>query len=411
MNKPARFLFQTVKLSLAIVLIGLSIWALILPPLFPTSIQSLVNAKALTLSAPSQAYVVEVTTTAKAEVTRGSPLLTIQQDIRAMEKELTEREFDLQKYELQLETLKSSIDLRKKDSVIQQELLEENQISYVREFESEMKRAEQNAAYEQKRHEALSERHSKLKKLFEDGIITVSDWDEAKERILESEKAMMDAAEAVSTSRLKLEQAKRGIVESASDQSQSFRQRIESNRQEIQRMEFERIEMQVQRDSLAKQIQTTKSYLEKDHTLDMKSPINGMVFNTYVINGQQVLKGDDLLRIADEKSIFIEATFNRHFLDSITVGDTAHVLLLSEKRFIEGTVIDIQAQEESRSEHNIVQSTTITPGIVSVVIQVPEGTLETRHISQLTKVMITRSEPGMLSKAMVWISFLLRSNS
>lgn len=399
------------KVTVALALIALSLWAMALPPLFPTSVRALVNARAIVIHAEDSGRVRELPLIEGAAVKTGAVIAGIERNQRAMQKELDDLLFARQRVEAQIETLtenlafrKSDMELKTKDlKVIQGEALETLQqrhadaVERVDIFEQDVQVKTEN------------EKH--LAPLLKDRVITSAQWNHARALTIETRKNLQAAREERDRLQRELNQAEASLWAGESQVGESLMSAIEQHRQEIQKLSMQHIELTVQRHNLDQQIASAEAYLQADHAYSLASPSDGMVWRRNVLPGQSVLQGEELVQVAVRDTLFVEAYFGRHFIDSISISDHAHIYLISEKRFVQGIVREIQAQERGAREQHIIQSVAPDTTMLKTIIEITDDTVKPAQIGQLARVMISKPKPGPTKKAMVWISLMLRSDS
>ncbi len=402
--------YRLAKICTAVFLIALSLWALFLPPMFPASVRALVNARAMAIAVHDPGIYRNQGMEEGTAVHTGLHIARIDRNQRAMQRELDDLTFARERLESQLTHLEESLEFRKQDlaqkekdlAVLRSEALEtlrdrhEDSVARVEIFEQDLE--VKTAAEEQ------------LSGLLKDGIITSSQWNQSRAHTLETRKILHATREERNRLQRELNQAETSLWAGDSAVGESLLAAIENHRQEIQKQELQQLEWTVQMRSIEHQMVAAQEYLRADRSFDISSPVDGIIWRKNVLNGQSVLQGESIMQIAIKDSVFVEAYFGRHFIDSISLGDHAHIYLISDARFVHGTIRQIQAQEQSQTEHNVIRSVAPDATMLKVLIQVDDDVLGTGHIGQLAKVMVSRSKPGLVKRAMVWLSLMLRSH-
>jgi multidrug resistance efflux pump len=208
-----------------------------------------------------------------------------------------------------------------------------------------------------------------------------------------------------------LESAAQGGGERAREASEGLVARIGFYEQEIGNLKIQRNELAAELSEVERQIAWDRTILQSDQSYTISTPIDGVVWRQQVVNGEALADGQTVLQIADARGIFVEAYFRRDFMNSIAMGDQAHVFLVAENRFVEGTVTDIQVQEQTPSVPNIINTIAADASLLRVTIEVPANELQTANIGQLAKVLVSSGRRGILEKCLVRLSFLLRSHA
>ncbi len=402
-------ILRTAKLSLALALIGLSLWALFLPPMFPASMRSLVNARGVSIQAQDAGRIEEIPFFEGNEVDPGAVVARVGRNQRQVQRELDDLEFLRRKLQTQIAHLDEALALRRADLDQRSKELEMLQAEFLASMRSRQANAQATLDIAAREHEVRRTSAERLQPLYEDGIITAAQWQQAQEQLVEASRVLHSAQSEAERLGRGIAQAGAGVGVGDSPVGESIQRAIDNHRLEIQKQEMQRIELQIQHQSAEHQIAVARDYLQAGHFYEVASPVEGVVWQRLALNGQSVMPGDEILRIADGSTLFVEAYFGRHFIDSIAVGDHAHIYLIGAGRFVHGTVRQIQSQEQGAAEHNIIRSLPPDASMLKVLIEVRPDSLGVDEIGQLAKVMISRARPGLLKRGMVWLSFALRS--
>jgi len=403
-------LFGTLRIVCAICLILVSAWALLLPPLFPFSAHAIINTKVVTVRARDAGQIGLLSSTKLDVLKAGDRIARVTRDLSKIQRVLEERQFTRQKLKDQLDSMDRTIAERQKK-------LDEAEASLTRARQGaqQVLVQTQKSAVEKVRiyQESLTEKkanEARVAPLFKDGIVTSAQWSEIREQTIDAEKSLM----AAETELVQIESKQSGLREGAGglpQETEGVVARIGSDGQALATLRVQRLSLSVELAEVDNQIAAQKSYRDIDRSYDLTTPIDGVVWRSQVVNGENVADGDAVADVADAHAIFVEAYFRREFMNSIAVGDRANVYLIGESRFITGKVVDVQVQERTASAPNIINTISVDAAMLRVSIEVEDkAALTTKNIGQLTKVLISGGRTGWIQRSMVWLSLYLRSH-
>lgn len=403
-------MFRIIKISLAVGLLLLSIWALMLPPYFPSSSHSVVNARKIVLEAPVDGIISELPTQTKEAVTPGLAIGRIQQEQRAMHRELEQLNFMRQRLAAQLQNAKTLLQKRSSDLEITQTNFRIRQTSNIESLKKQLSSIQPQAKVYEASLTKLKEDGVRIKQLLDDGIITQAKWSEHRQRVLDAEEKLGLVESQMLQIERSLEEAKLGLEVGNSDFDEAQSSQIVSLQSEVRALIAEEHDLTAQLNEIDRQIETTRSYLSTQEYQPIINPAEGTIWRLHQINGASVRTGQVIADIADAGSIFVEAYFNRHYQENITYGDYAHILLTGSGRYIEGVVQDIQVIGETLTDATIIDPTAPTPDMLRVIISINKS-LNVDDIGKITQVAISSAKPSMIQRSLIWLNFALRKHS
>ena len=112
------------------------------------------------------------------------------------------------------------------------------------------------------------------------------------------------------------------------------------------------------------QIERLVSSGEATKTLTLVSPVNGVVLDKLVVEGQRVRAGDQLYRIADLSEVWVEGDVFEQDIRFVTEGSVAHIEVTAYPgRHFMGTVSFIYPIVDRDSRTNRVRVTLSNPGL------------------------------------------------
>jgi len=388
--------FSALRIACAVALIAVSLWALLLPPLFPFSSHAIVNTKIVTLRARDEGRIGHLAEVKSAALKAGDRVASVTRDLSGIQRTLQKQEFARQKLKEQLDSLDRTI-------AGQEEALARARAGDRRMLEQSYKDAREKVRIYGENLAEKKAAQARVAPLFADGIITSAQWSDVRGRTIEAEKNLMAAQ-----SDLTRIQASR---DGAGGPSQDEAAAAGRDGQSLSSLRLRRIELKADLDEAEHQIAAEKTYRDSDRSYDITTPIDGVVWRSQVVNGENVAEGDPVADVADAHAIFVEAYFRRDFMNSISVGDEASVYLIGESRFVTGRVTDIQVQERTASAPDIIDTVPLDSAMLRVSLAVSSGAgLTTDNVGQLAKVLVSGSRPGWARRGLVWLSLYLRSH-
>lgn len=403
-------MLRILKIAIAAGLLLLSLWALLLPPYFPSSAHSVVNARKITIDTLSEGTISGLAEELHAPVEKEQIIATVQREQREVLRELDQMKFLHNRLQTQLENTKLLLTQREGSLNKAVSEYQRRQASDIAALKQKLATTEAQLITYQKNLEIVQEDGQRIKELLDDGIITKSQWSEHQQRVIEAEEKLRRTQDMSVALQKNLTDTQAGLYQSASETTDGLSSEIAILQSEIRSLSVEKNNLKTQLKEASEQIKNTQHYLSSDEFQPIKSPIRGIIWQKYAINGETVQSGRIIAELADENSIFVEAYFNRHYQENISYGDYAHILLTSESRYIEGIVVDIQVQEEFSESSNIINAIAPNKEMLRILIRVEPDSLQTTHIGQLAQVVISSADPGIIQKSLIGLSFMLRNH-
>jgi Cu(I)/Ag(I) efflux system membrane fusion protein len=103
---------------------------------------------------------------------------------------------------------------------------------------------------------------------------------------------------------------------------------------------------------------------EPTKTLTLVSPVNGIVLEKSVVEGQQVMPGMQLYRLADLSRVWVEGDVFEQDLQFVHIGSQTHIEMAAYPgQHIMGTVSFVYPTVDERSRTNRVRVTVANPGL------------------------------------------------
>lgn len=405
--KPGSFL-RVLRIFFAVGLIALSLWALLLPPLFPYSSHAIVNTKVAAIRAKDEGQVKNLLIDRKTMLKAGDRVASVTRDLVKVQRDLEQRQFKRLKLKEQLGSLGKAIEAQEKKRQEAEAELATRRKSVIQAMELTCKGAVEKVRIYTEEVAEKKNGQERVAPLFAEGIVTAAQWSETRKQTLEAEKNLVAAKSELVLQETTLEGLRSNATAANTDDASL--KRIDSCEQEISRMQIQKIELNAELSSVENQIASVKSYTESDLSYDLTTPIDGIIWRRHVVNGEDLSEGENVVDVADAHSMFVEAYLQRDFVNSIAIGDRATVYLLDQSTFIYGRLADIQVQERTVKDANIINTIEMDATVLRVNIEIDPGVLKTENIGQLAKVVISSGKPGVIERGLIWLSLIFQSH-
>lgn len=399
---------RVLRIVFAVGLIALSLWALLLPPLFPYSSHAIVNTKVAAIRAKDEGQVKNLLMDRKTMLKAGDRVASVTRDLVKVQRDLEQRQFKRLKLKEQLGSLGKAIEAQEKKRQEAEAELATRRQSVIQAMELTCKGAVEKVRIYTEEVAEKKNGQERVAPLFAEGIVTAAQWSETRKQTLEAEKNLVAAKSELVLQETTLE-GLRGNAAAANTDDASLK-RIDSCEQEISRMQIQKIELNAELSSVENQIASVKSYTQSDLSYDLTTPIDGIIWRRHVVNGEDLSEGENVVDVADAHSMFVEAYLQRDFVNSIAIGDRATVYLLDQSSFIYGRLADIQVQERTAKDANIINTIEMDATVLRVNIEIDPGVLKTENIGQLAKVVISSGKPGVIERGLIWLSLIFQSH-
>lgn len=405
-GKPLRLL----RISLAVCLIGISLWALLLPPLFPYSTHAIVNTKVVTIRAFDEGVVDQLPPVRTRLLNPGDSVGRVTRDMGKVRRELADKQLRQSKLREQLDSLDRAISGRQAKLQAEKNELVLANAGALRALELGHKAAGDKARIYRDELIEKRTRQAQVEPLFKDGIVTSSQWSETRQQTLDAEKNLTQAEADLAAYEARVEAAKRGGGGLGSEAVESALNRIAAYEREMSELSIQRVELAAGLVEIDRQIELVRSYGDADQAYELTTPIKGVVWRRQAVSGEMISEGQAVVDMADVGALFVEAYFSRDFINSIAIGDRASVYLMSASRYVQGSVVDIQMQERSGNDSNVINTMAQDSSMLRVQIELESGALEADSIGQLAKVLTSDGNTGWFGRALIWLSLVLRSH-
>ncbi len=403
-------MLRILKIIIGLGLLAVSLWALLLPPYFPSSAYSVVNARKVVVATEEAGQIANIELpTAHSPVQHGQIIAKLQRDQNNRRHEIEKQDLQSQRLAHQIAQIEAQLTQRQSALAEATQQHKSTQAASVLALQEQQKAAQARLKIQSKRLETMLQDTARMKTLLDEGIVTQAQWAEHEKLSIEAESQLHTAESELARIKQELENTRISKSAPTNETSNGLNTTIASLQHEIRSLKDQRESLTAELNELRLEMETSRAFIQADASDNITSPVDGVIWRSQVVPGQQVAAGQVIAHIADQNTVFVEAFFARHYLDMLSPGDYAHILLTNEKRYIEGHITEIQVQETVQSDLNIINAVSPDKSMLRVLIEVPADALGTQHIGKLTKVVVTSSEPGWMQKSLVWLSFMLRS--
>jgi multidrug resistance efflux pump len=156
--------------------------------------------------------------------------------------------------------------------------------------------------------------------------------------------------------------------------------------------------------NLDEEIANTERRLLAASQRRVASPVSGVVWNRLANVGQFTEAGAELYRVADQKTIHVQAYFHRRYLDGLAIGDKASVYLVAARKVVPGTVKVIQAIDAGAGrEEFAIDLPAPDEDHFKVLIELDVGERKAAEIGGVAKVVALGALEGPFERAMMWL--------
>ncbi|GHA00528.1 hypothetical protein GCM10008090_06700 [Arenicella chitinivorans] len=392
---------QKIRIVISILLITVSLWALFLPPVFPSSAHAVVNAKTYQLTASSSGVVSNLFITERQSIEAGEVAVEIKQDQALILDEINALSSDVKQTEEELMAVSEALNDQgaANTEMRRRELVQiDAEIALAKQRLSDAKSMAALAVQNERQHASL----------LDSKVITLAEFQATKTANMEA-RTLVNETEAA-LERAKISRAQIKAQNQAASNTWSGSEILDPMQQSLT---LRKSVLQAELNAAQRKITQLQATLAAGAAHSQSAPIDGLVWKLNVITGQPVARNAPILSVAHPGSVFVEAYLARHFLDAVAVGDHAVIYLNKGNKLYNGTVKSIMALEDGGADGEDSAIASVSPGNFSIklTIAITDGDILLSDIGRLGKVIITSSEPSIAEKIMVALSIALRTNA
>lgn len=118
-------------------------------------------------------------------------------------------------------------------------------------------------------------------------------------------------------------------------------QRMDTVDLEIANLTAQISEFEFRTTMIDKEIAEQHHHLEKMSNHTVISPVNGIIWRSYVENDKHIDPTNELVIIANCENIFVDSIVSNRYVNAVQIGETISVRFLGESRDFSGTVVSI----------------------------------------------------------------------
>ncbi len=403
-------IWHSLRILLAILLIAVSLWALLLPPLFPVSSRAVVNARVATLDSPGDGVLTRTLNQEKDLVQNQQTLFVLAKNQVSIRNKIDKLLLNQSNTENQLLatqwTIKNlQLNLDKLGQNLKQQLL-----NHQDELNNILAQKQALAALNQQKYQAKRSKEKELYNLYKEGIITQAVFDKASGERLDAERQQLSNEADISSTELELSLLSNKLSKELSTGEVAKSADMTDAAKEIRKYTQQKRVLENKLSTIKLDIQAQNTRFKSNAAIEISTPVTGLIWRQNVIAGQAVSTGQALAEVADGTTLFIEAYLGRHFLDSLSIGDRAIVYLISDQQFYEGTVERIETEDTDESSGVAISTAPPNPYMLKLIISIKNEQLPIAKLGELARIMVGNENPSLLERGMIRLSFLLRSN-
>lgn len=387
------------RVTLALALIVLSLWSLLLPVSVPISSAAAVTARVAAVATPIRGEVKALNADAGDVVRAGQPLAEISNAASSQE-EL-----------LRLRAERANLDVQKE--AISAELKQSEQVrtrydARYKDYGTRIVREAQRLAEEAQSSSARWQTTRKLRAAeLEDLQAQHAPPREIERARLEVELAEKEtAAEAARASRYQthIDDAKAGFRVAPGVESPLLSGLPADLELRVARLLAERERLTGVAVTLDSQIKEAERAQAAAAKRTIESPVNGVVWARPVNVGQFVDGSEHVFRIADQRTLHVQAYFHRRYIEGMAIGNKASVYLVAARTVVKGTVKIIQSVGGGvgRDEYAI-DLPSPDDEHFRVVIELNEQGRRMADIGGLAKVAVMGGIDNELQRSLLWL--------
>jgi hypothetical protein len=144
----------------------------------------------------------------------------------------------------------------------------------------------------------------------------------------------------------------------------------------------------------------------------LASPIDGQVWEVMVSPGEEVRKGQDLLRLLDCSGALVTVTVGESVFNHLRIGDKAQFRFFGQSGIYNGTIVRMSGSA-SPPDNLAIQPTALSSGGYRIAVSVPDLTSTQCGVGRTGTVVFnasSASSSGILQSLREAISFFLPSS-
>jgi multidrug resistance efflux pump len=317
------------------------------------SFNAIINSRIVAIHSPIEGVVVNFDKQPGEAVTQDKTLLTINnrrlnesfiKELRVEQNSLKERVHGFESHIDELEKLMLDLQQRQSEMIKFEVTRVEQQL---KEAESEI-RATQELLEERKRY------LNRIAPLAKQGIVPMVEFDKVTFSIKEYEHRIVGleaTAERVRTEKNALE---RGIhLGQGRNDVPYTQQRMDEVRMNLSDYRARKIEQIRRIEEIDQQIADEERRLQLNRSVDIKSPLDGILWKKFFTNGSEISIGSELAQVVDCNTMFIDSEYSESKLNYVNLGQEVKYRLYGDKIWHRGIVINKSGSGNQLSDRTL----------------------------------------------------------
>lgn len=387
------------RVAVALALIVLSVWSLLLPVSVPISSAAAVTARVASVATPIRGEVRALNADAGDSVRAGQPLAEISN--AAASQEEVEK---LRAERANLEAQREAIDAELKQSEQVRSRYDARYRDYGARIVREAQRVADEARASHERWQLTAKSRAQALTDLQAQSAPARDIEKARLDVELAEKELAEASARAARYQAHIDDAKVGFRVAPGVESPQLSGLPADLELRVARLLAERSRLVGVAATLDSQIADAEKALAVAAKRTIESPVNGVVWARPVNVGQFVSSGEHVFRVADSRTLHVQAYFHRRYIEGMAIGNKASVYLVAARTVVKGTVKIIQSvgNGSGRDEYAI-DLPAPDDSHFRVVIELNEQGRRIADIGGLAKVAVMGGIDNELQRALLWM--------
>jgi chromosome segregation ATPase/multidrug resistance efflux pump len=136
---------------------------------------------------------------------------------------------------------------------------------------------------------------------------------------------------------------------------------------------------------------------------ELASPLAGPLWKQSALDGKWVKAGEEVLQIADPGTVQVEAVVSERYLEDIALGDAVQIWLSAEKRYIGGVVREPLRPLDEPTAAQVRSLRSTLPHRFKLLVSLDPTVARHLQIGQDAKLVVVGQSPGMVRRTLAWL--------
>ncbi len=401
-----RRLGRALRISTALLLLLLSVWSLLLPVSVPISTAAAVTARVAAVATPIAGDVVTLAGDTGDPVGLGDLLAEVKNPQARDRAGLDELEARGAELEGQRGALEAELAALEAERAVVERRVQEDAQRIVREAERHL--AESERTYESLlaakalKEAALGQLQARRERSALD-VVSEADLAAARQEVELAGKLAAIETERSARLREHVADARAGSFVALSVRPADA-PRLAELVARLARLALDRGRLEAQARQLEGQVASAERRALQTAQRRVTSPVRGVIWQRTANVGQYVDAGKELYRVADGRTVQVQAYFHRRYLDGLALGHKASVYLVAARRVVVGTVKVVQSIDAARArEEFAIDLPAPDEDHFKVVLELDEEGRKLAEIGSVAKVAVLGELDGRAQRALMWL--------